>query len=447
MTAAQRVIFMFAMVAAALIVFSIATPIASAQGAEGEGKSDALKKGIQEAAKRYGGCDFDPYPILERYKTGRAVYITPTGSGPGNMRNGIDPALACRLVKMLQGIAQKGCNPRINSAYRSAAHQQSICGAGRPGCAAPGRSCHQYGAAVDLTTDCGGWLRRVAPQFQLHFPYSGIHVQCIEHRTAGASSCNRECNGGVRINPDLSNIPPPSSPTSGLTDAMRQAMNPQQQPQQPAQQLPLQQQQPPQQQPPPLNGQNQTPFPPGTCAPQNYCANSNIYYRESTCVDRLTENCKNGCTGVSCNVSRDQKSDIFDDVFSTSTRPTSTQQLPPPPSPSSAIDKISEIASPTPSPSGPASKEPLVLTIGAEDAVRIEDRGEDLTVEEIEGAAPPPPTQQTFMSEDLRMSPEDTYSPEQRTALQAVLATARETLTYILAYLRPFGRPYQEAIE
>ena len=39
-------------------------------------------------------------------------------------------------------------------------------------------------------------LRRMAPQYQLHFPYWGPHIQCIEHRQASCNPSTPPCQGG-----------------------------------------------------------------------------------------------------------------------------------------------------------------------------------------------------------------------------------------------------------
>ncbi|MEY4747647.1 MAG: D-alanyl-D-alanine carboxypeptidase [Candidatus Parcubacteria bacterium] len=191
----------------------------------------------------FGGCETNPYPILERVKGSGSVQITPSGTA-GSLRNGINPGLACRLSKLIQAFAAKGCQIRITSAYRSAQQQQDMCGAGRSGCAPAGRSCHQYGLAVDISSNCTAQLRSYlgtrnssapgAQQFKLHFPYYGDHIQCIENAVAACSPSTKPCDGSTPINPDLSTVPSPGAlPTSGLADQIRQALGMQQPPSQP----------------------------------------------------------------------------------------------------------------------------------------------------------------------------------------------------------------------
>lgn len=185
-----------------------------------------------------GGCDSNPFDALRPYIQGGTIIPQKSGT---SLRDGIDPELACRLAKFLEYANKSVCKTKIISGYRSAATQQAMCGAGRSGCAPPGRSCHQYGLAVDLSSDCGGRLRKMASQFQLTFPYYGIHVQCAEHRGASRSSCTGPCKGGTEITPDMNVLSQiaASPPQQSLGDVFRQAtgLGQQPQPQMPQQQL------------------------------------------------------------------------------------------------------------------------------------------------------------------------------------------------------------------
>lgn len=142
------------------------------------------------------------YAFLKTRVSGSANLVPQlTGSSDGSAKGGIDPELACRLQKFLQARS----DIRIISGYRSAAYQESLCrrlcGARScPGrCAPPGGSCHQYGLAVDVNKNDRS-TRAQARQYKLHYPYSKGHIQCIEHKTAGRSSCNFPCaKDGVQI--------------------------------------------------------------------------------------------------------------------------------------------------------------------------------------------------------------------------------------------------------
>lgn len=211
------------------LVFLALVPLVTSAADPKTTKIDGVTVSTATAEAIKGGCDYDPFQALRPYISGGNVIPTNVN---GALANGIDSALACRLSKFLKYANESVCATKIISGYRSKAHQQAICGAGRSGCAPPGTSCHQPGRAVDLSSDCGGRLRAISRQFNLHFPYRGIHVQCIEHRTAGISSCNRPCDGGLSTTGvDTSTAPPPpSSPSQGISSNLRNALGMSQQP-------------------------------------------------------------------------------------------------------------------------------------------------------------------------------------------------------------------------
>lgn len=186
----------------------------------------------------YGSCPSDPYTMLENMRTGTNVRLRPSASGQGSvstLTSGIDPVLACRLTKLFEFAQQNGCSFRINSAYRNEQDQARACTnvCGNPsgcakGCAPPGGSCHQYGLAIDVTgsQQCLLWLRRVSPQFELHFPYSGNHLQCKEHKVASCNRSTPSCNGSIQITADPRNLSGPnaSSAPLGLDSIFRNAL-------------------------------------------------------------------------------------------------------------------------------------------------------------------------------------------------------------------------------
>jgi hypothetical protein len=191
-----------------------------------------------------GGCDYDPYPILERAKSSASVQVSPKAGNPdgSNLKAGIHPTLACRLTKLMQ--AYQRCNIRINSAYRSPEQQASMCGSGRTGCARAGTSCHQYGLAVDISSSCQAELARFlgvktnrspgAQQFGLHFAYqiSSLpnHIQCVENGVAACSQNTKPCDGNGAIAADSSFQQPGASPSQNFAQQVRQWLMPQQQP-------------------------------------------------------------------------------------------------------------------------------------------------------------------------------------------------------------------------
>lgn len=430
-----------------------------------------------------GGCDTNPYPELEKYKNGGNVEITPSG-GPGNgtsdLRNGINPALACRLLKFFQYAQQtKGCVFKINSAYRSAQLQRQLCGNGRQNCAPPGTSCHQYGLAVDVTSSsqCMSWATSFlgiqnpgspgAQQFKLHFPVRTdlVHIQCIENMVGGCSASTKPCDGSVRITPDLT-----FTPTTGLPfdQSLRQALGvPPPPPPPPAQSAVTPISQPTQSTqsqtgttatPPSIDTLNSTPYPAGTCTPQTYCSKSdgNIYYRATTCVDQKYQTCPSGCTGLICNAtsttsSNSPLSDLLSPTGDTQSTDSSSDSNTS--SGTSTFDLIDFFANPV---SNTAADIGTSTPIDITNAVQDADNASTLQPQTPNGPViqtPPqgssgygPVPQQTFTSNDLSNTP-GAYTPPVST-FQVTLSAMKATLLIILAHLQPFGGvgPVQPAI-
>ncbi|MBI4094012.1 D-alanyl-D-alanine carboxypeptidase family protein [Candidatus Kaiserbacteria bacterium] len=421
-------------------------------GAEEKGLEDIVNESPlttdRDRALLNGGCEEDPYAALQREGFIGGGKVVPRRAG-NTLTDGIDPALACRLLQFFR--AAKACNPKITSAFRSKSDQARACigVCGNPngcsrGCAAPGRSCHQQGLAVDIESRCAEKMSAEARRFNLISRIPGYpnpnHYQCIEHgRSAGVSSCTGPCMGGLAITPGPDDFQPSGPPSSGLARAVRDFLNPQQEQMcslpgggqvpcssiaNPGAQQPLSQSQQPQlQQPPDLGTQNTVPYAPGTCPPQFYCANSTYYYRASTCVDQVREKCSAGCS-------------------STSNTCASTTM-----SPLSAIDQIGLIAEPTSTPVGVVSDLLFELAISGDDVATLQDTTAPSGALSTDGSygAPPSVSQQTFVSGDLRYSQAEQYQPQRLTTLQRTLATMRDTLLRVLAYLRPFGRPTIES--
>ncbi len=401
-----------------------------------------------------GGCDYNPYEmLLQKWAKGRDD-ITPQGGNTG----GINMALACRLTKFFKAVEEKGCSVKIISGYRSAAKQSSMCGAGRTGCAAGGRSCHQYGLAVDVASSCIGWMRAAAPQFKLGFPYYGPHIQCAEHRVAACSPQTPPCDGSAAINPDLSNIPPPnqipntyfsppqggnpnitddgikpptsqSSPLAPLTNAIRNLLNPQpqQQPaQQPATTTP--------QTPPSLGTVNSTPYPAGTCATQYHCVSTAIYYRAGTCVDSVYQQCPYGCANSQACATATSTATTTSDTTNTPTV-TSNPEL----------DRLLENLGQATTTTGPVGTVVSVVSPGSlKDlgtqagviAPSVSPQLPDMTPVTVLEQAPVPATQ-TF-------SPTPTYETgtSQRSVFSAALGDMQIALQRLLIFLQPFRGRY-----
>lgn len=338
-----------------------------------------------------GGCELNPYPILEsRYKSSN-VHITPRGDGDNlNLTGGINPSLACRLVKFFE-YAEKnhGCrNIKIISAYRSAQQQENLCGDGGTGCAPAGKSCHQYGLAIDISSSCTEWMRSFlgkknpnsagAQQFQLHFPYSGDHIQCIENIGASCNPNTRGCDGKAGITPELGVVRRPP-PTTAFSNAVRQWLAPQQsQPQQVVTATPSQ--------------------------PASASQNPLTAFQEPQTIG-----------GVSGQLTM---------------TPAATNT-------NSVADRLEALAFPTTTQTGStATTVPLVIS-GAQ-AVQLSAGQQAPTTPTYTGSGAVSPSQSTFISGDLSWQGAPQV-PQTLTGFQATLANVRAILERILAFLTPFN--------
>ncbi len=177
---------------------------------------------LREAGKYLGAnCDVsEAFAYLATVKGGNMLGIQPRQGNPG-----IDANFACRLAGYIKAVKALGCVPKFISGYRNYKKQLDMCGyAGKPGCSRPGYSCHQYGAAVDLSgasngEGCKQATGELAEKYALIFGYSAKamvppinrevgknHFQCIENKTSGTSSgCNKNACG--------TGTPPPPDPT------------------------------------------------------------------------------------------------------------------------------------------------------------------------------------------------------------------------------------------
>jgi len=385
----------------------------------------------EELKKVTGGCAQNPYPLLrERYKPG--AQSSREGANGINRLNG---DFACRLAKFLA----KFPGACINSAYRSPETQAILFrnavakygseAAARKWVAPPGNSMHNKGLAADLC----------------NLPANAKAEASKERLTfrMGHEPWHIEPNGAVSgSQPDGGR----SAPSSPLSTAIRNAVNPQPAMQSPpAQPLPQQlpQQTPTASAPPPLGTPNTTPYQPGTCAPQFYCSNNNLYYRTSSCVDQINQVCTKGCSGTSC-IDTPVSTDLLTALLSTSTRPATTTGKKTATATPSVFEQLSAFAGTQTQPTtATTSSTPLVLVITSQDSVSLQSQ-QAVQVSSTSTTSPGTyqlaPTQQTFISPDLAGSPAASqYSPQQSSGFQSALANLKAIVLRALEYLRPFG--------
>ncbi len=379
-----------------------------------------------------GGCDFNPYAVLESEFRG-APGITPQPGNNNTARAGLDSALACRLVKLLRFARDRGCNFKIVSAYRPYQGCQGTVGS----CAPQGLSCHQYGLAADIgsTLQCIMWMKdqvlgvkQPNATFGVKIAYfsgdySHVHIQCNETPGAQCSQSTPECNGGIKITPDTSGIPNPSrtTPTSNLSNTVRQSVAPQPAPA--AQTAPA---------PAPTTPGQQL------CTPQFTCTDGVMYYKTSSCTTQQYQVCTSGCSGNICAVPAGTS--LISDLLTktpTTTAATSTRQA------TSTFDLIGALVNPVDNrrPVAPTATSVNLTGLSGQGVVVLQAQPQDRTL------APTgpvyqlaPSSQQTFTSPDLAQSPQASpHTPQQLSMFQSILANLKTAVLAVLQYLKPFG--------
>lgn len=391
----------------------------------------------ETADKLKGGCDSDPYPYLEqRHKGDRSnSFVTPRPQSDGSLKNGLDPALACRLKKLMEAAEAKGCRLTVNSAMRP----KQRCNPGGGACARQGNSCHQYGLAADLggTPQCLQWLTSVIGRknpnspFKLHVAYvengNYRHVQCSEHLGANRSSCRGPCDGGTTISPDVSNIPnlDQFSGSKSLADAFRQATGIGQpaippQPAMPPQPM-AQQQQP---------GQYFQPNPQVTTQPSTVAQPGSPVGTPSS-LGSLIGSGSSGNTSVPVGIAAGKESSDNPEEERYDRGPSIGDQLLVLAYGTSSVASSTEIGKSVP------------IVVSEKDAMKLKSSGKTAsstassTPSYFTGGTTTKPTQ-TFISGDLTYG-KDASNIESRNRILAYLADLKTRLLRALEILRPFG--------
>jgi hypothetical protein len=198
--------------------------------------------------------------------------------------------------------------------------------------------------------------------------------------------------------------------------------------------------------PPPIGTVNTTPYPAGTCNPQFYCANSNYYYRASTCVDQVYQSCPSGCaaSGTTCALSSatSPAQSPLSDLLSTSSTAGldlsslgSGQDL-------SALDAINAYANgsaETNTPTDVGTATPITLNPDTQNLIGQIQGSPSYSQGGLQIMMPPPQAplaQQTFTSSDLGNG---SVSPPQSTFTAQLLGSIEQVLISVSNYLKPFG--------
>ncbi|OGG79858.1 hypothetical protein A3A39_04710 [Candidatus Kaiserbacteria bacterium RIFCSPLOWO2_01_FULL_54_13] len=349
-----------------------------------------------------GGCDFNPFAVLEsRFKGTNG--ITPQIGNGGGYDKGLNPALACRVAKLLIFAQERGCPFKIVSAYRAT----QGCGTPRDGCAAQGRSCHQYGLAADIGSSrrCVEWMlrdvlgiKRLHPAFGVHIAYfegdySHVHIQCNETRPAVCGPGSVQCDGRLMFSGDTSRIGNPGPPSSPLSNAVRNALGP-----------------------------PSSPPPPAPLAPPQALPEAQQPFQYLDTKPTTTPTIPRTDGGQNATSSR---------ASGRTNKVTSS---------SSVFEQIMAISNPV-EPTATSTTTPFTLSIEPYDIVLLQGNTPfAFDTQNPTGTSPYSYAQQTFTPNDLSWdSGQNTYSPQQLSALRTILATMKETLLRMLEYLKPFG--------
>ncbi len=435
---------------ALIVLFAIALSISSASFASaqptdpcpgsghlstGEGPDAAYEKGTKvcggDEKKLFGGCDSDPYAYLEQRHHGDKSnsFVTPRGGAQNSAQYGLNPGLACRLKKFMEFAETKGCRLTINSAMRPV----QKCNPNGGACAAQGRSCHQYGLAVDVggSTQCLNWIlatlgrQNANSPFGIHSAYAEHagyrHLQCVENLKANCTQETRGCGGDFSITPDTSNIPGPGTPTGGLANQVRQALGMQpQQPQQPS--IPTSNVTPA---PSPTTSELPLPTQSQFCMPEYKCSGNTLLYQNSFCATQVSQMCSAGCRNGAC-------------IAATSSESTNTNT-----NATSTIDIIGELGGVSATSTSVGTSTPLQLILGlSQNQASTTSQGTSRTVAllatgsvaslQLVGA------QQTFTSPNLNEVGQPVSTTRNSSTLFALLENMKKVLLWVLEYLKPF---------
>lgn len=363
----------------------------------------------------------------------------------------LNPTFAICAAKFLQGVRRVDPSITITSAYRTTNHQACICGGGRTGCAAPGRSNHQQGLALDLRARNYAWLHAQIRSFgglrHLTIANDPYHMEAIK-----GGPCMQ---AGYRPS-DFSPVPYAASPSSGLADYTRQLFglntsNPYGQVDQnctlpggavvPCSAIANQgaQQQPTIS---PIPGTQQGGGSQGTQTATPISGTSLDLSGEGTEED--TSDAYDIETGSPATKTLTET--ILDTISKTNTSlNTSTKKL-------STLEQLRIFAQGTTSTKVPQSTTtvPLVLVIDESDAVSIEAQVPDATIipQGTTSEYIPFTSQQTFTSQNLGTDGFAYAPPPSQTTFgpyQQVLINMQGIVSNMIAYLRPFGRPIEHS--
>ena len=386
------------------------------------GAADAIKYLEGKVCSKYEvGYDGSIRPA--QLKETRVYFVAP-GAGLGGAGVGMDPKFLMCFQRFMQA-AERRLNVCISAALRTAAHQQAsaddprntvVCGRFNP----IGNCTHVRGIAIDINELNGRYseAHQLASSMGLRIP---LPVADKWHIQAGGP-----CGTPDFSNPVPQTLPAPNQTQRPVPNQQAPAARPAPAPQPaPAQTTPAPAATTPAQQ---------------TCTPQFTCTNGVMYYQTSACAMQQYQVCANGCSGNICAVSTTGTSLVSDFLTKTPTTTvaTTTRQA------TSTFDLIGALAGGTGTKTNVAPVATSVNLSGLSgQGVAVLQGGVPVQLNNPAANnvySPTPTSQETFRSGDLAQSPgAQTYSPQQLSTFQSILANLKTIVLRILDYLRPFG--------
>jgi hypothetical protein len=350
----------------------------------------------------------------------------------------LDPKFSVCAVKFMTKLRRISPTSCIESAYRSASKQaavcKSICGQlSCPGlCAAPGRSYHQKGLAIDI-----GKLNvplqtfwKLASQSGLGNP-SGLHKSDPNHIQVMNGGSNCSDIGYAPTTDDIFTAGPASSnPYFGYSASPMPSMQPVGTP---TVTIPSTSSDTSQ-----STNQTQSQI----CTPSFSCTGNIMYYKTTSCTTQVYQTCPYGCGENSCNLSTSTSATVgtgVSGVFATSTNTNTNTNDNSSDATSSVSDILNSYLNPTAVEIGTSTSLAFRLnpeTGDIEQIPVITNTGSLSPASGVISSIQPVAGQQTFTSNDLSGSGGYFSSQQQASSFQKVLEGMKSALLWAINALR-----------
>ena len=354
----------------------------------------------------------------------------------------LDPKFSVCATKFMEALRQVNPTACIESAFRDpnqqAAACRGICGQlSCPGlCAAPGKSYHQKGLAIDI-----GKLRLPLQQFWQLASQSGLGNPTGLHRSDpnhiqvmnGGSNC---ADVGYSPTSDDTFIPGPvsSNPYFGYGPSPMTSMQPVGTPTASPISTPAAT---------PQTSTQTTATQPQICTPEFSCTNNIMYYKTTSCTTQIYQTCPYGCNGNACNMSSSTSQTTgssLSSAFSTSTNTNTNSNTDTADSASSSVsDILNSYINPTAVEIGTSTSLAFRLNPTTGEIEQISQTPNSTALAPAANtitSVQPISGQQTFTSGDLSGSYSSISGAQQPSALQKVLDGMKSALLWALNALR-----------